>query len=111
MLQSHPEGSILHLYVQPGASKTETAGLYGNALKIRVQAPPVDGKANKALRAFLSGILSVPLSRIQLLKGETGRKKTVLIHGLPLQEAQTRLKDAATDIRTPPHTQKPAPGG
>ncbi|HEY9561974.1 MAG TPA: DUF167 family protein [Anseongella sp.] len=82
MIQSHPKGIIIHLHIQPGASKTEVAGLHGDALKVRVQAPPVDGKANKTLLRFLASYFNVSFSRVHLLKGATGRKKSVLIEGL-----------------------------
>lgn len=91
MLQQHPEGTLLHLHIQPGASRTETAGRYNDSLKIRLQAPPVEGKANKALLAFLAKIFGTSRSRIVLLKGETSRKKTVLIKGIGLPEANAVL--------------------
>lgn len=91
MIGSHAKGVLLHLHIQPGASRTEITGRYGDALKIRVQAPPVDGKANKTLLAFLSKLFGIPASRVQLLKGETGRRKTVLINGLDIVTARVVL--------------------
>src|SRR3546814_17758098 len=76
MIQSHPKGIIIHLHIQPGASKTEVAGLHGDALKVRVKAPPVDGKANKTLLSFLESYFNVSFSRVHLLKGATGRKRS-----------------------------------
>ncbi|QEC53850.1 hypothetical protein EDD80_10818 [Anseongella ginsenosidimutans] len=93
MIQPHAEGVILFLHIQPGASTTEVAGLYGDSLKIRVHAPPVDGKANKALLDFLTKLFDVPRSRVQLLKGETGRKKSVLIRGISLPAAKAVLPE------------------
>lgn len=65
--------------------------MYGNALKIRLQAPPVDGKANKALMDFLAKIFGLPPSRIEILKGKTGRKKSALIRGLSTKAAGNAL--------------------
>jgi uncharacterized protein len=70
---------VLTLHVQPGAKHTEVAGVHGDALKIRLAAPPVDGKANAALLAFLAGAFAVPLRAVTLVRGETARRKTVRI--------------------------------
>ncbi len=73
--------AVLALHIQPGARKTEVAGLHGEALKIRLAAPPVDGKANAALLAFLAGACGVPKSAVSLISGETSRSKRVRIVG------------------------------
>ena len=70
---------ILHCHVQPKASRDEIVGLYNDALKIRIQAPPVDGKANEHLLAYLSKVFAVPRSQITLLRGQSSRRKTVSI--------------------------------
>lgn len=70
---------ILHLRIQPRAAKNEIAGPYGDTLKIRLTTPPVDGKANEHLLAFLSALCGVAKSQITLLSGETGREKRVRI--------------------------------
>ena len=69
----------LALHVQPGAKRTDIAGLHGEALKIRLAAPPVDGKANAALRRFLADAFGVPLQRVSILRGENSRQKLVRI--------------------------------
>ena len=69
----------LSLHVQPGARRTEVCGLHGGALKLRLAAPPVEGKANDALRAFLAGAFGVPLRQVTLVRGETSRDKVVRI--------------------------------
>jgi uncharacterized protein len=66
---------ILDVHVQPRASKDEIVGYHGNRLKIRITAPPVDGKANQHLSAFLAGVFQVPKRDVVLLAGETGRDK------------------------------------
>ena len=76
------DGSVtLTLHIQPGAKKTECAGLHGEALKIRLAAPPVDGKANAALIAFLAKACGVSKSAVELLSGDTSRSKRVRVSG------------------------------
>lgn len=71
----------LTLHIQPGAKKTEVAGEHGDALKIRLAAPPVDGKANAALLAFIAGRLGVAKSAVTLKSGQTSRRKVVEVAG------------------------------
>lgn len=75
--------TTLTLHVQPGAKKTEVAGLHGDALKLRLAAPPVDGKANAALLAFLAERLALPKGALVLRSGQTSRRKVVDIAGAP----------------------------
>lgn len=70
---------ILRVKVQPKASKDELAEILGDQLKVRITAPPVDGKANKHLLAFLSKLFKTPKSKIELLSGDTGRDKRLKI--------------------------------
>lgn len=70
---------LLRVYAQPRASRDEIAGLHGDALKIRVAAPPVDGEANEALCRFLARACGVARSAVSVHSGETGRNKTVRI--------------------------------
>lgn len=75
-------GSIsLTLHIQPGAKKTEFAGLHGDALKIRLSAPPVDGKANEALIRFIADTLGLAKSAVSLKSGQTSRRKVVEVQG------------------------------
>ena len=71
----------LTLHIQPGAKKTEFAGLHGDALKIRLAAPPVDGKANEALIKFFAGVLRLPKSAVNLKSGQTSRRKVLEVVG------------------------------
>ncbi|NTV10570.1 MAG: DUF167 domain-containing protein [Zoogloea sp.] len=81
-LAEHPDGSVtLTLHVQPGARKTELAGLHGEAIKLRLSAPPVDGKANAALCAFFADFFDVPKSAVSLLTGDTSRAKRLRVNG------------------------------
>jgi uncharacterized protein (TIGR00251 family) len=70
---------VLRLHVQPGARRTEVSGLHGGAIRLRLAAPPVEGKANAALRAFLAEAFGVTLRQVTLLRGATSRDKVVRI--------------------------------
>jgi len=72
---------ILELHVQPGAARTEFAGEYGGRLKVRLAAPPVDGKANAALVAFLAQYYGVPKRNVRIVAGASSRRKRILIEG------------------------------
>jgi len=78
-LREEGDALVLALHVQPGAKRTEVAGAHGDAFKVRLAAPPVEGKANAALLRFLAGEFGVPLRNVTLLRGETSRAKQVRI--------------------------------
>lgn len=84
-------GTRLTLRVVPRADRDAVQGVQGDALKIRLRAPPVDNKANAALIEFLAERLALPRSRIRLLSGATGRNKQVLVSGLGEAEVARRL--------------------
>lgn len=84
-------GVELSLRIVPRASKDGVAGVMGDALKIRLRAPPVEGKANEALREFLAGRLGVPVRAVSLVAGETGRRKRVRVEGLSASAAEAGL--------------------
>ena len=71
----------LKIYLQPGAKKSEIVGKHSDAIKIKVQARPIDGEANKALIDFLSEMLSIPKAFISIKSGQKSRFKTVCIEG------------------------------
>jgi uncharacterized protein (TIGR00251 family) len=73
---------LLELRVQPRAAKTEFAGRMGDRLRVRLRAPPVDGRANAALIEFIAAAFGVPRSAVVLEKGLTGRDKRVRVRGL-----------------------------
>ena len=84
-----PSGrAVLKLRVSPGAKKSEIVGPHGDAFRVKVAAPPVDGKANEALLEFLSEIFGVPRRQVSLLSGQTSRDKVVEI------AARSRPEDA-----------------
>ncbi len=80
--ENNGEAVLLSLHIQPGAKKTAVVGLHGEALKIRLAAPPVDGKANQALVEFLAASLRVTKSRIDLVSGVSSRTKRIRITGV-----------------------------
>jgi uncharacterized protein (TIGR00251 family) len=75
----------LTLHVQPGAKRTEVAGLHGIALKIRLAAPPVEGRANEALLKFIAESFGVPLRQVELKQGGQSRHKVVAITGSKME--------------------------
>ncbi|KKK88886.1 hypothetical protein LCGC14_2738640 [marine sediment metagenome] len=81
-------GATFKVRVQPGASKNEIVGVQQGALKVRISAPPVQGKANKALVNFLAKELGVKKSEIEIVSGHTSRVKTIKVIG----EGTTGLK-------------------
>ncbi|MFH0908709.1 MAG: DUF167 domain-containing protein [bacterium] len=81
-IKSTPDGVVLTIRVVPRASKNSVDGPLGDALKIRLQSPPVDGKANKALVRFLADMLDIAASRVVIVAGETGRSKRILVRGM-----------------------------
>ena len=70
---------VLTLHVQPGAKRTEVAGVHGDALKLRLAAPAVAGKANAALVRFLADAFGVPARAVTIVRGETSRQKVVRV--------------------------------
>ena len=95
MLRATADGVTLAVRAQPGAKKTAIVGVYGEGpaaqLKIAVQAPPVEGKANAALIHFLAEFFGLPRNRIQLLSGELNRSKVFMLRGLTRQDAERLL--------------------
>ena len=84
MLQFREEnGSVFFkVRVMPRASREGVVGLYEDALKIRLTAAPVDGKANEACRAFLAKLLSIPRAQVEILSGHTSRNKVIKVSGV-----------------------------
>ncbi len=75
----------LTLHVQPGAKRSEVAGLHGDALKIRLAAPPIEGRANEALLKFIAESFGVPLRQVELKQGGQSRHKVVAITGSKIE--------------------------
>ena len=91
MIRQTGAGVELDVRVIPRAKRTEAAGLRNGALVVRLAAPPVDGAANTALVAFLASTLGVPSRAVQLLSGERGRQKRILIAGAVVAQVESAL--------------------
>jgi hypothetical protein len=95
MLRSTESGVTLAVRAQPGAKKTAITGVYGEGaaaqLKIAVQAPPVEGRANSALIAFLAETFGLPKSKVEIVSGELSRSKVFLLRGVSLKKAEAIL--------------------
>jgi len=90
-LRETAEGVEIALYVQPGAKKTEIVGEFDGALKLRVLAPPVEGKANAAVLAFFAKSCGVSKSRISVISGELNRHKRVRVEGVTAVQIRQQL--------------------
>ena len=91
IVQDTKAGAVLTVHIQPKASTTECVGFHGDAIKIRVAAPPVDGTANDELIRFLARQLSIPAVSVQIQSGANGRHKRVLLKGATAQLVLARL--------------------
>jgi hypothetical protein len=92
-LSTCADGSLLlSLHVQPGTARTELAGRHGDALKLRLAAPPVDGRANKAVVAFMAELLRLPKSAVTIRSGLASRTKKLLLTGITEHEVRSRLE-------------------
>lgn len=91
LLRKNDRGTLVPCHVQPRASKTGISGIYGNFLKVTLNAPPVDGKANAALCEFLAKKCGVPKSSVNVVSGDTSRDKTIFIPGVEPEDAAQAL--------------------
>ena len=96
MLRTTSAGVTLAVRAQPGAKKTAITGVYGEGaaaqLKIAVHAPPLEGRANQALTAFLAETFALPKSAVELTSGELSRSKVFLLRGVTLEQAKAPLR-------------------
>ena len=98
MLRAVAGGVTLAVRAQPGAKRTVVVGVYGEGvaaqLKIALQAPPIEGRANEALVHFLAAMFDIPRARVELLSGELSRSKVFLLRGVTEEQARTVLESA-----------------
>ncbi len=98
MLRETKDGVALAVRAQPGAKKTAIAGIYGAGdsaqLKVAVQAPPIEGRANEALIKFLAATFNLPKSSVELISGDLSRAKVFLLCGAKLDSIRTVLNAA-----------------
>jgi len=89
---SEKDGSaVFSVRVKPGGKKNEVIGVHDGALKLSVTAPPIEGKANRAVTKFVSQLLGVAPSRVDIISGESSRTKRVRIEGLSAREVKEIL--------------------
>ncbi len=86
-----PVSCTLAIKAIPNAPRSEVVGWLGEALKVKVHAPPVEGRANEVLREFLADELGLPRRAVTVLRGDTSRQKLLRIDGLTLAEVKVRL--------------------
>jgi uncharacterized protein (TIGR00251 family) len=91
MISDFPGGAKLTVRAQPRASRSEVVGAHGNALKVRLAAPPVEGAANEELRRLLAKALGIPRSQIEVSQGLSSRTKVIRLHGMGPEEVRSRL--------------------
>jgi uncharacterized protein (TIGR00251 family) len=82
---------VFSVRLTPRASRDKIAGWEGGVLRVRVTAPPVEGRANDALLRLLARALDVPVSRLRIVRGQTQRNKVVAVEGLSADEVHARL--------------------
>ncbi len=85
------DGVILDVVVQPRAARTGVAGIHDGALRLRVTAAPVDGAANMAVTRLLADLLDVPRGRIEIVGGQSSRRKRVQIGGISVDRVRASL--------------------
>jgi uncharacterized protein (TIGR00251 family) len=88
------ETSTVRLRVSPGAHRSELVGRHGDGWKVRVTAPPEDGRANDALLDLLAKRLDLPRRSLSIVSGHTGREKVVRLEGIGRAESERRLEKA-----------------
>jgi uncharacterized protein (TIGR00251 family) len=91
-LKNHQNGTVLLLYIQPGASSTMLSGLHGDRLKVKIKAPPRDGEANQALQEYFSSVLNIAKSKVFLIRGESSRQKDLLVE-LSIEKVSILMKE------------------
>jgi uncharacterized protein len=94
IIMATPTGVRIRIQLQPGASRTGVVGRHGDAIRVRVATPPVEGRANDALLGCLAKQLGVPRRAIRIVSGLTSRRKVVDVMGLDVASATQRLLDA-----------------
>lgn len=90
-LRRDGERLLIELHVVPRAAKTRLAGEHGGRLKVQVAAPPVEGAANRELTEFLAQTLGVPRTAVAVVRGTSGRQKTIAVVGLGEEALVARL--------------------
>ncbi|MFZ0312156.1 MAG: DUF167 domain-containing protein [Candidatus Korobacteraceae bacterium] len=90
-IRDTPDGATFQVKVQPRARKSGIAGEVGNALKLALTAPPIEGRANQACIAFLAQLLNVPRSSVTIAAGQSSRNKVIRVAGMSAAQVEERL--------------------
>lgn len=97
---SEKDGAVIFkARVQPRASRSAVAGEYASALKLRIAAPPVDGKANDECRRFLAKVFGVGYSSVDIVSGDSSRDKIIRVRGISLKQARDAINSAEATER------------
>jgi hypothetical protein len=91
-LRESVDGITFRVRVQPRASRTEVAGEYGNAIRIRLAAPPVDGKANEECIRFIASLLEIPVRDVEIVSGQSSRDKSIRVRNVSAERVRQALK-------------------
>ncbi len=102
LLTADGDGVALAVHVQPRAGRTAVVGRHGDALKVRVAAPPVDDRATEATAALVADVFDVPATAVELVAGERSRVKRVRVRGVELEAAVEQLDRALDDAAERP---------
>ena len=86
----------LSIHVRPKASRTRLAGLHGEALKLCITSPPVDGKANAAVIRFFAKLFKIPKAAVTIASGESSRDKRLILAGISADQAEAVLQPLLT---------------
>ena len=101
-VQIDSKGVTFKVCVQPRSSKNQIVGLHGDALKVKIKAPPVEGAANKMCLQYMAACLDLPKSCVEIKSGQTGRNKQVRVHLKPGSEPKKELQRLVAIIQAWP---------
>lgn len=100
LYDTEDDAVVLHVHVQPGAGRSAVVGRHGRALKLRVAAPPVEGRANEAAAALVAETLGMKPADVELASGDRSRVKRFRIRGVEADEVEARLRAALADAES-----------
>jgi uncharacterized protein (TIGR00251 family) len=92
-----PPDLILRLHVHPGAGRTAVVGRHGDAIKVKVGAPPADGRANAAVLSLVAETLGIPIAQVELVGGAASRSKRVRVKGVEADDLRRVLQRVVAD--------------
>jgi uncharacterized protein (TIGR00251 family) len=91
-IRKHPQGIVFKIFVQPRSSSNKIVGIYGDAIKINITAPPVGGAANQRCIKFLAKQLATPPRLLEIISGHKGRSKKILLRSDPASASENELE-------------------